>query len=306
MSRETTVATSEVPAVLRSLLFVPAVVARFVEKAHERGADLVCLDLEDSVPPAEKPKARQMVREILPGMPGTGYLLYVRVNALETGLLEEDVAAAVGPKLDGISLPKTHTADIVRQVDAYLTALEKQRGLPAGKVKIIPWIETALGLVNAYQICTASPRVIGASFGGEDFATDMGIQRTKGSKEIEYARYVVATACRAAKVVPIDTPEPDYTDLVHLEEDAQFARSIGYRGKYCIHPNQVEVCNRVFGPAAEEVEQARRVVVTYEDGERQGLGAVTLDGVMIDRPIYVRALQFLEWARASGANEGGE
>ena len=295
----TTVA-SEVPVVLRSLLAVPAVVPRFIEKAHERGADLVCLDLEDSVPPAEKPAAREVLREALPKLPRTGHPLYVRVNALETGLLEEDLAAVVGPGLDGISLPKTHTSDIVRQVDAYLTVLEKERGLPVGKTKIIPWIETALGLVNAYQICSASPRVLGASFGAEDFATDMGVQRTKASKEIEYARFVVVTACRAARVLPIDTPEPDFTDLAHLEQDSRFARSLGYRGKFCIHPSQVEVCNRVFGPTPEEVEHARRVAAVYEEGERQGLGAVTLEGVMIDRPIYLRALHLLEWARATG------
>lgn len=294
---------AEVPVVLRSLLAVPGTVLRFIEKAHERGADLVCLDLEDSVPPAEKPNARQVVREALPKMPRSGYLLYVRVNALETGLLEEDLAAVVGPALDGISLPKTHTPEIVRQVDAYLTALEKERGLPVGKTKIIPWIETALGLVNAYQICSASPRVLGASFGGEDFATDMDVQRTKASKEIEYARFVIVTACRAARVHPIDTPEPDYTDLAHLEQDSRFARSLGYRGKFCIHPSQVEVCNRVFAPTPAEVEQARRVVVAYEDGERQGLGAMSLDGVMIDRPIYIRALHLLAWARAAGGDK---
>jgi len=285
--------------VLRSLLFVPVHRPRFVERAPGAGADVVCLDLEDSVPWDEKPRARDIAKETIPEMPRTGYLLFVRVNGLYTGLLEKELDAIVGPQLDGISLPKTDSARTVRQVDAYLTELEKARGLPVGQVKIIPWIETAIGLVNAYEICAATPRLIGASFGGEDFATDMGFKRTPGSKEIEYPRAAMAVACIAAGKVPIDTPEPDYADLEHLERDVSFARSLGYRGKYCIHPTQVEIVNRVFSPAPEEVEEARQLVDAFEqEGIAKGLAAIAVDGKMIDTPIYLRARRLLSWAQA--------
>jgi citrate lyase subunit beta/citryl-CoA lyase len=285
--------------VLRSLLFVPVHRPRFVERAPGAGADVVCLDLEDSVPWDEKPRARDIAKETIPEMPRTGYLLFVRVNGLYTGLLEKELDAIVGPQLDGISLPKTDSARTVRQVDAYLTELEKARGLPVGQVKIIPWIETAIGLVNAYEICAATPRLIGASFGGEDFATDMGFKRTPDSKEIEYPRAAMAVACVAAGKVPIDTPEPDYADLEHLERDASFARSLGYRGKYCIHPTQVEIVNRLFSPAPEEVEEARQLVDAFEqEGIAKGLAAIAVDGKMIDTPIYLRARRLLSWAQA--------
>ncbi len=284
---------------LRSLMFVPGGNPRFLEKAPTIPADLICIDLEDSIAPGEKAKAREVVREQLPSLARPNYSLFVRVNGIQTGLIELDLAAIVGPQLDGISLPKTATPEIVHQVDAYLTQLERERGLPHGQVKIIPWIETALGIVNAYAICTASPRLIGASFGGEDYATDMEIKRTPDSKEIEYPRNVVAVACKAARIQPIDTPEPDFRDLDHLERDSLFALSLGYRGKYCIHPTQVDIVNRVFAPTESEIEHARAVAQAYEDGEQRGLGAVALDGVMIDRPIYIRARRVLEWAEAS-------
>ena len=286
--------------IIRSLLFVPGIVPRFIERAPSAGADLVCLDLEDSVPPAEKPKARQIVAEALDTMPRSGYLMFVRVNGLQTGLLEDDLIAVVKPGLEGISLPKTDSAATVRRVDHYLTILEREHGLEVGSVKIIPWIETAIGIVNSYEICTASPRLIGASFGGEDFATDLRIQRSKGSKEIEWPRAQMAIACRAAAVIAIDTPEPDYTDLEHMERDTLFARSLGYRGKYCIHPTQVEIANRVFEPSQEEIEHARAVVELFEkEGIEKGRAAIPFEGMMIDWPIYIRAKRVIEWAEAT-------
>lgn len=290
--------------IIRSLLFVPGTREKFIQKAPTVPADVICLDLEDSVPPAEKANAREMVKSFIPQMPRTGYRMYVRVNGLATGLLEEDLDAVVSPLLDGISLPKTDSSATIKQVDAYLTFLEKIRGVPQGQVKIIPWIETAMGVMNVYQILTASPRVMAASFGGEDYTTDMGIQRTPGSKEIEYGRYVVATACVAANVIPIDTPEPDLANIKHLEEEASFAKSIGYRGKCCIHPTQVEIVNRIFQPSEEEIEHAGRVVKAYEEGERQGLGAISLDGVMVDRPIVERARRLLEQVEQIKARGG--
>lgn len=288
---------------IRSLLFVPGTTARFprfIERAVQSAADLICLDLEDSVPPDEKDNARENLRQQIPQVQKGRHLLFTRVNGLDTGLLEADLEAVVGAQLDGISLPKAHTPEIVQQVDHYLILLEKIRGLPVGQVKIIPWIESAEAVMNALAICRSSDRLIGASIGGEDYANDIGIQRTPLGEEIKWARYAVATACRAAGVLAIDTVENDYRNEEQLRRDASLVRSIGFRGKYCIHPDQVPIVNEVFQPSADEVEYAKRVVAVYEEGRARGIGAVGMDGVLVDWPVYIRAKNLLEQAGVTG------
>ena len=171
---------------------------------------MICLDLEDSVALAEKPKGREMARDSMPGMKRTGYLMAVRVNSLQSGLLEDDLDAVVISDLEAIGLPKADDPDIIKRVDHYLTILEKTRGIPVGQVKIFPWIETAKGVIDAYALCTSSPRVAAASVGGEDLTSDMGMERTREGRELEYARNHVATACIAAGVVPLDTVFADF------------------------------------------------------------------------------------------------
>lgn len=290
----------ENPTILRSILSVPGLRERFIEKAQEVPADVILLDLEDSVPPARKAEARARVRAAIPSFQKRGRLLFVRPNDLATGLLETDLDAVVVPGLDGIHLPKTHTPEILVRVDHYLTLLEKARGMAAGSVRIIAWLESTSGIAHAEVICRASPRLIGASMGAEDYVTDLGVMRTRPGTEIEYARARLANAAMAAGIVPIDCPEPDYQDLEHFERDIMHARTLGYRGKYCIHPKQVEIANRVFAPSPAQLSWAARVRDAYEAGEREGLGAVGLDGAMVDRPIYVRALDLLRWQAAIG------
>ena len=225
--------------IIRSMLSVPGLRDRFIAKAVEVPADIVLLDLEDSIASAQKAAARASVRAALPRFDKRGRLLFVRPNALETGLLEADLDAVVGPALDGIHLPKTHDADNLRQVDAYLSFLERTRGLASGAVRIIAWIESTAGVANVEAICRASSRLIAVSMGAEDYVTSLGVMRTRGGVEIEFARARVANAALANGLVPIDCPEPDYRDLEHFERDITHARELGYRGKYCIHPAQV-------------------------------------------------------------------
>lgn len=287
--------------IMRSILFVPAIVERFVKRAPEAGADVVCLDVEDSVPPAEKAKAREMAAQAIDSMLRGAFPLFVRVNGLHTGLLEDDLTAVVRPGLDGIVLSKTHNAETVERVDHYLTLLERHKGMEEGTVSIIPLVESAEGIQNAREICGASPRLVGASLGAEDLAVDMGLRRSEAAREIEWPRAQLATAAIAAGLVPIDTPEPDYTDMEHLARDAGFARSLGFRGKYCIHPGQVPVVNRVFSPTEEEVAEAREVVRLLEqEGIAKGRAAIPVDGRMIDTPIYWQAKRLLAWAEAAG------
>lgn len=283
------------PPIIRSIMSVPGIRERFIDKARDIPADIIVFDLEDSVAPADKPRARQMVRQVLPAFPPRGRLVFVRPNGLSTGLLEADLDAVVLPGLSGIHLPKVHNPDVLIQADHYLTFLEELRGLPRGGVRIIPWIESPEGVANVEAICFASARLLGVSLGAEDYATSLGVMRTRAGAEVAYARARVANAAAAAGLAAVDSPEPDYQDLAHFERQLADARGLGYRGKYCIHPAQVEIANRVFAPPADEIAWARGVVEAYEEGERQGLGAVGRDGQMIDRPIYLRALDLIEW-----------
>ena len=284
--------------ILRSMLSVPGLRERFIAKAAEIPADVILLDLEDSVPFASKAEARERVRAAIPEFDKRGRPLFVRPNDLATGLLEADLDAVVLPGLDGIHLPKTHRPEIVERAAHYLDLLERMRGLEPGSVRIIPWIESAEGVAKVEAICRASERLIAASFGAEDYVTSLGVMRTRAGVEIEYGRARTANAALARGLVPIDCPEPDYRDLAHFERDIEHARTLGYRGKYCIHPAQVEVANRVFAPSQAQLRWAARVVEAYEAGEREGLGAVGLDGAMVDRPIYLRAQALVRWQAA--------
>jgi citrate lyase subunit beta/citryl-CoA lyase len=281
---------------MRSVLTVPVTNARFIEKAPVTGADVICLDLEDSIAPAEKAAARALAAEAIDSIPRGPYSIFVRVNGEHTGLLEGDVAAVVRPGLDGIIVSKASSSETIKRVARLVSSLESSRG----SVAIVPLIETAAGVMASLDILHASPRVTAAVFGAEDFATDMGIQRTREGEEIRWARAQVAVACHAARVIPIDTPDPDYTDEEHLEREMTLARSLGYRGKLVIHPTQVAIANRMFAPSEAEIGEARAIVEVFErEGLEQGRAAIPLGGKMIDTPIYERAKRLLETARLS-------
>ena len=286
--------------VMRSILTVPVVVQRFVDKAPAAGADAVCLDLEDSIPPAEKAAARPLARRAIETMPRSAFALYVRINGYATGLTDDDLAAVVRPGLDAIVLSKAESARMIADLDAHLGRLEGEHGIEAGHVAIVPLIETAKGMMEAYDLCRASPRVTGAIFGAEDFATDMAIKRTETAEEVLWARSMVAVACRAARILAIDTPDPNYSDESHLRREMSKARSLGYTGKLCIHPTQVQIANEIFRPAEDEVAEARAIVETFErEGLAKGIAAIAVDGKMIDTPIYRRARRLVEWAERS-------
>ena len=289
--------------ILRSMMSVPGIRERFIEKARAIPADILCFDLEDSVAWDDKPTARNLVARTLPDFPANGRLIVVRINGLDTGLAEQDLDAVVHPWLHGINLPKCHNAAVVQQVDTYLTYLERTRDIPPGQIKLIPWIETAEGIAKALEVCTASDRTIAAAFGGEDYTADLGITRTATGNELQQPRAIMANAALAAGIVPIDTPEPDFSDPHKFDQDVQVARSLGYRGKFCIHPTQVDAANRAFAPSDDELAWADRVIESYEDGTRRGLGAVSLDGTMIDKPVADRAYGLRTWRQRIAERE---
>ncbi len=290
-------------ALMRSVLTVPVIRPRFIEKAPTSGADVICLDVEDSVPPAEKANARVLAGKAVESLPRGPYAVYVRINGFWTGMVEDDLAAVVRPGLDGIVLAKANTAADVEQADRLLASLERERGIAPGSIAVMPLIETAEGVMNTYAICRASSRLTGAIFGAEDYATDMGIARTEQGDEVLWVRTQIAIACHAARITAIDTPDPDYTDESHLEREMRTARGLGYRGKLVIHPTQIAIANRIFSPSPEELEEARAVVEAFErDGLAKGLAAIPVEGKMIDTPIYWRAKRLLEWAEAAGSS----
>lgn len=283
------------PMAMRSVMTVPVIVQRFVEKAPSAGADVICLDLEDSIPPAEKAAARPLARLAIESMPHTGSALFVRVNGFWSGLTEDDLSVIVHPGLDGVVLSKAESVEEIERAETSLARLEREQGMRSGAIALTPLIETAKGVAYAREICSASARITAAVFGAEDYATDIGVQRTEEGEEIRWARSAVAVAAHAAGITPIDTPDPDYTDEGHLRREMALAKSMGYRGKLCIHPVQVAIANEVFRPGGAQIAEARRIVETFErEGLAQGRAAIPFDGKMVDTPIYWRAKRLLE------------
>lgn len=278
---------------LRSLLFVPGNRPNMLDKALGFSPDAFVPDMEDSIPAGEKENARQTIKAHLEKLHASGVPIIPRVNALETGLAEADLTAVVGPFIDGISIGKIYTPDDIHQIDQIITELEKKTGVEPGKVKLIPWIETAKSIVHCYDICAASPRIVAVAFGAEDFTHDMGIERTQDQRNVEFARNQMVIAARAAGVLALDVPFFSFKDHDALQADATAAKQLGFKGKFAIHPAQVDTISRTFMPSAEEVAQAQRIVDAYEEAERNGRGSTSLDGEVVDVPVVKRAYALL-------------
>jgi len=281
---------------VRSLLFVPGNKDNMLEKALGFTPDAFVPDMEDSVPVAEKDNARNMIRSFLPKLSGSGVPVIPRVNSLDTGWAEADLAAVVGPHIIGISIGKIHAPEDIESVSSLMTKLEKKAGLTAGELKIIPWLESAKAMVNCYDICRASPRIVGVAFGGEDFTHDMGIERLEDESEVAYARSHLCIAARAAEVLAFDTPYFRFKDEDGLRANGAAAKQCGFKGKFAIHPAQIDAINATFSPSAAEIENARLVVEAFEAAEREGRGSTSLDGKVIDVPVVKRARAVLELA----------
>ncbi len=282
--------------ILRSLLFVPGNRPNMFEKALGFSPDVFVPDLEDSVPTDEKANARAVAASFLAKLSDTGSLVIPRVNSLDTGLLEQDLAAIITPKIYGLSIGKVQTVQEIAEICGLIEPLEQKAGLAAGRLKLIPWIESAKAIVNAYEICSSSKRIIAVAFGAEDFTNDMGIERTDDDSEIAYARSAVCIAARAADVVALDTPYFGFRDTDGLQRDANTAKKQGFKGKFAIHPAQIDIINATFSPSPQEVEHAKRVLAAFEAAEHQGRGSTSLNGKVIDVPVVKRARAILEMA----------
>jgi citrate lyase subunit beta/citryl-CoA lyase len=289
--------------ILRTLLFVPGNQERRLEKARLIPADALILDLEDSVPPSEKGSARKMVAAAIDELASSGKEIFVRTNSLPTPYAASDIKAVTAGKLRGICLPKSESTDDIHRADAWLADAEKGSSLGVGSTGILALIETPKGIMNAYEIVSASPRIIGAIFGAEDFALEMGIKRTRKGSEIYYPRTVLAVACHAANVLAIDSVYTDVRDTDGLIEETRSVAQMGFQGKAVIHPDQVGPVNQVFVPSDEEMAQAHRVVQAFEAAVERGQASTSIDGRMIDAPVAERARRVLALADAVARKE---
>ena len=284
--------------VMRTSLYIPGNNPRFIAKAPTCGADIVTFDIEDAVPPQEKANARKMTADSLKMAGSGGSEVYVRINGWHTEWTNDDLEAVVRPGLDGITLPKTRNADDV------ISEMEYRYGMPEGSVKISVLLETASGIMNAYDICTASKRLVSAFFGAVDYCADMRIKRTNLAAEQKVARTIVAIAARSAGLVALDAPFAEYSNMPDFEQNTLDGIDMGYEGRMIIHPSQIPVAHRLYSPTDEAVAHARKVKKFFEEeGLAKGLASVAMDGSMVDTPVYVSACETIERFEAIQAKE---
>ena len=284
----------------RSMLFLPGNTPRMLINGAFLGADAIIFDLEDAVAPAEKDAARILVRNTMRYMDLGGCEVIVRINSIDTGFWKADLDQILPEKPGLILLPKTGSAADVLEAGAYITELEDKLGFDRNTVGLMPLIETALGVENAYAIASASDRVAALFLGAEDLTADLRCQRTKAGREIEYARTRLVTAARAAGVDVYDTPFTDVNDDEGIQVDAALAKALGFTGKASISPRHVEAINRVFSPTQKEIDYAYEVMEAIRVAKEQGKGAIALYGKMIDAPIVARAEQTIAAAKEMG------
>jgi len=288
----------------RSLLFVPGNKPAWMEKAAGYGADVLILDLEDSVPDRDKAAARPLVQAALKALFARGQAASVRLNGFATGLTLDDLEGVLCPELTSVGLPKVETVDDMKALDTLLTHLEKKRGLPAGQVQTSLGIETAKALRNAYDIVCACPRVTGLSVAagpGGDASRSMGYIWSKQGTETLFIRSKAVLDARAAGIqYPTVSSWWDIKDLEGLERDARLNRSLGFRGQTVMHPTHVPVVNQVFTPSAEEIAFYKGLILALEEAERSGTAAVVYHGDMIDYAMAKTAREMLEFAASIG------
>jgi citrate lyase subunit beta/citryl-CoA lyase len=291
--------------VLRSLLFAPANHPRHVEKALAGAADGAILDLEDAVAVAEKPEARHAARRALDARGSAhGPRAFVRINAMTTPFAYDDLRVIVGPGLDAVIVPKVESAAQIATVDWLLSQLERAANLPDRSVEIMPIIETAAGLTRMAEIATASPRLRRLNFGAGDFSLDTNMTWTVGHEGLLWARVQVVIVSRAAGLEPpLDTVYAQLDDERGLAAEAEQARRLGFQGKACIHPRQVEIVNAVFTPGEDEIARAREIVTAFERAEAEGVASIRIGGQFIDYPVAERARRILEIATQTGPGE---
>ena len=268
------------------MLFVPANNWRLIQSAKETTPDAVILDLEDAVPIGEKETARWFAKDAIGFLRKAGHNVIVRVNGLATGLIEEDLRFVIQESVDGIMLPKSESKEDILELER----LMKEKSEKIAEISLIPLIESARGILNAFDVASASERVVAISFGAVDYMRDFGrsyFTLSSDESELLYARSRLAVSARTAGVMAIDTPFFGLIiDKEGLFRESKIASSLGFKGKLCIHPMHIETINQVFSPSEKEVDLARKIAKEYEAAKAKGLGAISFEGKMIDKASY--------------------
>lgn len=279
----------------RSLIFVPGNNSRFLEKAKNLQADIVCFDLEDSVPDKEKNNARKLIKSALKSRSDYISSVFVRTNSPISGKIPNDLKEIVQNGLDGIVIPKINNTKEMKTIEKLLVSLEKTRKLKP--IQIIPSIESAEGVVNTHSIASFSKRVVAVVFGVFDLLNDLGVEYTKQPEGAKYARSKIPLDARAAGISAIDAIWQDLKDPRGLEQDCKIGKSLGYAGKSIIHPDQISVTHKIFHPNKIEIQWAEKVCKAYLESSKKGKGATTIGGKMIDEVHYKQAKSILDIAK---------
>lgn len=262
-------------------------------KAAAAPADVIVIDLEDSVAPSKKEEARVLTRQVLKEGEFGASLRYVRISQVGSGSIELDLEATGLSRPDGYMLPKVESGDEMGWLDDHLVQVEQSADIPAGSIGIIPIIETAKGVLMLEEIAQASTRLRGLALGGEDLAASLGAKRTPERKELFFARSKLVTVAAAYDVPALDTVFTAHRDPEGLARDAQEGANLGYSGKLAIHPNQLETIHQVFAPSGEMIAWAREIKHEYERLKQSGIGVFTYRGQMIDEAHLKQAERIL-------------
>jgi citrate lyase subunit beta/citryl-CoA lyase len=276
----------------RSLIFVPGNNSRFLEKAKTIQADIVCFDLEDSVPDDEKANARKLVKSALKSRKLYESPIFVRTNSPSSGKIPSDLEEIVQKGIDGIVIPKVNNVKEMKKIQKMLSDLEKTRKLKP--IQIIPSIESAEGVVNTFDIASFGKRVCAVVFGVFDLLNDLGVEYAKDSEGEKYSRRKIPVDARAAGVAVIDSIWQDLNDSKGLEKDCKLGKSLGYSGKSIIHPDQIPVVHKLFHPNKNEISWAEKVCKIYLESTKKGKGATTVEGKMIDEVHFKQAKALLD------------
>ncbi len=281
--------------IMRSLMFVPGHNEKLLASAARSQADVLLLDLEDSVQPTyNKPLARKTIVEWVSSGKFLNYHIFPRVNDRESGYLLQDLYALTINGIDGFMYPKSKNGEDIYFFDKLLETIEYEKKIPVGTFKIIPLIETSAAVLNAQEICSASKRVIAIAFGCEDFVSDLEGLHDKEGQSIYVPRALIALAARANGVIPIDTVHINVHDLEDLEKNLILARNLGFEGMLVLHPKEIELVHKYFSPTEEEYKSATEMLELYEESQKEGKGVAIKDGKFIGPPIVIAAKKVLE------------
>lgn len=280
----------------RTMIYIPGNDPSMIQDSDIYGADGIILDLEDSVSTSEKDAARDLVKNALSELKFKENTVGVRINSLKTNYWEKDIEEIIPAKPFFIRIPKIENSCEIIKVDKILSKIESQNKLEIGSIRLIPMLETAIGIMNALDIANSSDRILGLSLGGEDLLADIGMKRTESGNVFDFIRAKVSLSASAAGVEAFDTIYPNINDLDGLKRETEYIKNLGFTGKSVIHPDQIKVIHKIFTPTQEEIEEAKQIILAAKKAEINSKGVSSINGKMIDKPVIKQAKITLERA----------